>query len=192
MGNRHATQNILLLGLSHSGKTTIAHYLREHVLAGEVYQKTLFSEYDITFAHKRLHFFELGGCVMKKWHELYLKNIEIDLNSIYVCVSSTSTLADVHLIRTMLMMLYYKFSYLLEIPLCVIQTCVDSSVAPVLDWVSLKRELQLDLILRCNSEIVMIRLVLDEVECLQKNLERMLEWTFYQCQRPSIFSIKKD
>lgn len=187
MGNRHATQNILLLGLPQSGKTTVTNYLREHILVSEVYQRTLFSEYDVTFAHKRLNFFELGGSCMRKWYELYMKNIEVELSAIYVCISSTSSLPDVHQIRTMLMMFYYKFPYLLEVPLCVMQTCADSSVAPILEWSTLKEELQLDLILRVNSEIVLIRLVLDEIECLQKNLERMLEWTFYQCQRRSTF-----
>jgi len=178
MGNNQQTLNILLLGLPRTGKTLLTNYLLSNDLCLNISEKTIYKETPIRYAHKRINLIEFGGHVIRHWPDFFCEKIQ-SLGVIYVFISSEVTIEAIHKTRNSLMMLYYHyFNHLKDIPLCVIQTCVDSDIAPSIDWDTLKYELQLDCIAQ-NRSVLMIRLVFNEDFALQKNLERLLEWSHH-------------
>lgn len=188
MGNtQHNFQNVLLLGLSKTGKTLLSSYLKEHVVIDSFYEQTTISECKLTFARRPLRLIELGGGFICRWPEMYSEYVSTQYGAIdivYIFISSKASIPEIHLTRSSLMMMYYHFEHLLKVPLCVIQTCISSDEVPIVDWQTIKKELQLDYIHRTNKNVLIIRVVFDEMDCLRKNLERMLEWTFFQqCQK---------
>lgn len=178
MGNNQQALNILLLGLPQTGKTLLTNYLLSNDLCMDISEKTIYKETLVRYARKRINLIEFGGHVIRHWPDLFCEKIRT-LDTLYVFISSESSIIELHKTRNSLMMLYYHyFTHLRNIPLCIIQTCVDSNIEPSIDWETLKRELQLDCIAQFRS-VLMIRLVLDEENALQNNLERLLEWSHH-------------
>ena len=169
MGNRQP-QRILLLGLPQSGKTTFSNYLSDNIVRTH-HEPTTIDTTNITFSYRPLQLVEYGGNLVNKWKDIYSG----EFDCVYLFVSSLCNELDVYATRNALFAMYFHCVTLRDVPLCVIQSCIDSTKYPTVSWETLKHHLQLHV----NKKVVLVRVVYDESTALKKSIERILEWTFY-------------
>jgi len=172
---------VLVLGLQHSGKTMFINVAFDGSACGGYLPTVGFMETVTTHGTHPLLFVEYGGTVVNHW-KVFFKHAHAyrrRVSKVLLFVAGSADEACVEETRSAYMCLLYYFKELKTVPLCVIQHNKSVESAPLLEWSTVKKKLQLQLLLEqqfCSGNIVVVRLVYGDPTALHKNVQRILDW----------------
>lgn len=172
---------VLVLGLQHSGKTMFTNVVFDGSACGGYIPTVGFMETAATHGAHSLLMVEYGGTVVDRW-KMFFKHARAyrrRISKVLLFVAGSADEACVEETRSAYLCLLYYFKELETVPLCVIQHNKSAESAPLLGWSTVKKQLQLQLLLEqhfCGGNIVVIRLVYNDPAALHKNVQRILDW----------------